>query len=523
MRRATIGWGAGSAAAYAVLLSRHYLGDGIRWYRPAIAPAPSSGGVNHLLYPALQWAWVHLLLAGGWPGTDAASTIALLQLLNAAAAGLAVAMFWLLLTELVDDRVAATLGTLLLATGFAFAQHATDMTEVMPSVAPSVAALWLAFRSWRPGAGRVTWLLAAALTASAASLYLGALVVAPAIALALFLSNSARGDGTEFPRRRIWPVLGYLGVAGAGLILVRIAAQVAGDPNAGDVTLQGTYGAVSVTHFAGLLFGFANSQAGLIDWRGGSRLLSAVPGPADAYNLLLTVISAGAAALLLGRSRRALIVAPRVRAASVVLLAWFGTAAALAGFWVNTYTKLWIPALAAWAALATLALSVEPRPRRLRLPAAAFVALVAVLSLGAHVLPNRLQPDPAVAEATWLGAHLGDRDLLLAVGWDRAGTDYAAMVGGHYLSYADEAYRVRLDQERLDRSVVQHVCAVLSGGGHVYTVGLVDLGRDNWDSFLGSRLHLRYDAIDRLRIASLPVPEAPGPEPVRTVGVSACS
>jgi len=494
LRRATIGWGAGSAAAYGVLLSRHYLGDGIRWYRPAIGPAPTSGGVNHLLYPALQWAWVHLLLGGGSPGTDAASTIALLQLLNAAAAGLAVAMFWLLLSELVEDRVAATLGTLLLATGFAFAQHATDMTEVMPSVAPSVAALWLAFRSWRTGAGGVAWLLAAALTVIAASLYLGALVVAPAIALALFRSDSARGHGA-----------------------------VAGDPNAGDATLQGTYGAVSVTHFGGLLFGFANSQAGLIDWRSGSRLLSAAPRPADAYNLLLTASSAGAAALLLARTRRGLVEAPRIRAAALVLLAWFGTAAAFAGFWVNTYTKLWIPALAAWAALATLALSVEPRPRRLRLPAAAFVAGVAVLSLGVHVLPNRLQPDPAVAEATWLGAHLGDRDLLLAVGWDRAGTDYAALVGGPYLSYADEAYRVRLDQERLDQSVVHRVCAVLSGGGHVYTVGLVDLDRDGWDSFLGSRLHLRYDAIDRLRTASMPVPEAPGPEPVRTVGVSACS
>src|SRR5262245_30413325 len=46
--------------AFALLHSRHFIGDGVRWLPQISAAAPSHGGVSHALFPLVLWAWNRL-------------------------------------------------------------------------------------------------------------------------------------------------------------------------------------------------------------------------------------------------------------------------------------------------------------------------------------------------------------------------------------------------------------------------------------------------------------------------------
>lgn len=49
-----------TSLAYVMLLSRQYIGDGIRWLPSVTSPdLPHSGGTNHLLFPYLFWLIYH--------------------------------------------------------------------------------------------------------------------------------------------------------------------------------------------------------------------------------------------------------------------------------------------------------------------------------------------------------------------------------------------------------------------------------------------------------------------------------
>jgi len=214
------------AAVYAVLRSHRYIGDGLRWYPIVTGARPPTGDLRYLLYPTLQYGWFHVLNAAGLAGHDFQTTVARLQILNCLAGGLALGLFLILLRRMSVSRSTATVATILLGLTGTFVTTATDLLEVMPSLPPTLGALIVAVgRSGRPAHWRGP--LSAALVTLAGTFYLSAILVAPAVALALFYSELPYIRPSAHGLRRI--VLAFLRpgpVLFASLLIAGIAATV---------------------------------------------------------------------------------------------------------------------------------------------------------------------------------------------------------------------------------------------------------------------------------------------------------
>jgi hypothetical protein len=515
-----------SATAYISLLSVHYIGDGIRWLHPITdSVAPPGGGVSHLGYPALQWTWNRLVAGVGSQHHDFATIIVRLQAFNALTGAAGLALFYTLLVRWRTRWTAALLATLGLAGSYAFAVHATDMTEVMPSFPLAVVALLLAFRP-RAGSSRIVAAVAAALFLSlAGAVYLNAFLLAPAVAVGLVDSDFLSSGGRLGPRLRavaknprLWVFgLVLLGCA-AGILAV---SRLSHDPVLADPTGQGAYGHLTVGHVLGLAFGLANAAFGLVGFDGGSRFLrGGLHGP-QIYNFfavgaaLLLVVLVAAWTYGAWRSN------PDWRQPLVAIGLWLLVPLGFAAYWDNTYTKLWLAPLAAWWALIALGISSRPGLGRW-MPALTMMIAVVTADLVLHVAPNHFQPDSAVIEATVLATRAGPNDLVVATGYETVGADYEALMRKPFLSYVATAYHHPGDPVGLDRAVDERICQVQQNGGTVYVVALLDISRGQWSPFLGDRLHLNFDHLQGLREQStrIQLQRRGDAEPVRIINAT---
>jgi hypothetical protein len=504
---------------YLGLLSNNYIGDGIRWYHPATQSAvPPTGGVNHLAYPSLQWLWYRALSLLGWQGQDAVAVIARLQALNAIFGAIGVALFAAVLLRLGAGRRAATLAALGLGASYAFALHATDMTEVMPSFPLAMAALLVALSSQSANSRLIAPAVAAALLGLAASFYLTAILLAPAVVAALAIPSEI-GDrirpwtAVRNPRPWVFVVL----LLGAAAIL-RAVASASQDSLVNDPTAHGTFGDLTPAHVLGLTFGLANALFGLVGWKGGARFLKGGLDPAQIFDLIVTTVAF--VTLLIGAvwSFGAWRSTPALRRQILVLGLWFLIPLGFAAWWENTYTKLWLLPIAGWWALLSMPLWGRPHNGRWVI-ALTLVGVVAATDVGVHLGPNHFQPNAALSEADDIDRAVGANDLVVATGWDPVGVEFGTLYRKPYLSYVESAYRYYGDQTRLASELNRRICGTLEKGGHVYAVALLDLSRDEWSDFLARRLHLDYDALARLRQSSRKVQLGPSAEvePVRLI------
>jgi hypothetical protein len=511
---------ASAAVVYLVLLSNHYIGDGIRWYHAATqSAAPPAGGFRHLVYPSLQWLWYRGFTAVGWQGQGAVAVVARLQALNALLGAVGLALFTVVLLRLGAGWRPAVVTTLGLGASYAFAQHATDMTEVIPSFPLAMGALLVALSTRAATSRFVAPAVAAVLLGLAASIYLTSILLAPAVFAALTIRAGIGSDrmgqsaGVRHPRPWVFAAM----LLGAVALLGGIAAATQ-DRQLADPTAHASYGDLSAAHVLGLAFGLANAQFGLVDWEGGNRFLRNGVHPAQVFDLgvtsvsLVTLLATGIWGFRAWRG------APELRRPILILGLWFVIPLGFAAWWANTYTKLWVlPIAGCWA---LLSMPLWGRPGRWRwMSALALVGAVALVDVGIHLGPNHFQTDPALTEADQLSRLVGANDLVLATGWDQVGVDFGTLYQRPYISYIDAAYRHFGDQERLDQELNRSICNTLAKGGRVYAVALLDLSRSQWSDFLGGSLHLDYGALTPLRQSSheVSVGVSGGVEPVRLI------
>ncbi len=513
---------ASSAIVYLSLLSVHYIGDGIRWFHLITeSPTPPGGGVSHLGYPALQWGWNRLVQLLGTP-SGVGTAIARLQALNALLAAAGLAMFYALLLTWRARSGAAALATLGLAGSYAFAVHATDMTEVMPSFPLAVAALLVAFARRGGSTGVAAPIGAALLLGLAAAIYLNAILLAPAVAVGLLdpaiwthrsppltlLRSIARSS-------RLWAFGAVLLGCAAAIVAV---ARLSHDPVLADPTLNGAYGRVSAAHVIGLIFGLANSQWGLVGFSGGARILQGGLHEPQLFNLLVTAVAAAALVLAGAWVYKDWRSDPGIRSYLLAVALWLLIPLAFAAYWDNTYTKLWLAPVAGWWAVVALVISTRPIGWRW-VAALILVGTVVGADLTEHIAPDHFNSDSALTEATALAARVRPADLVVSTGFETVGAEYQALMRKPYFSYIDAAYHHPGDQSGLTGSLDSQLCRVGRKGGTVYAVALLDISRDQWSAFLGDRLHLDYERLDGLRQRSTAVQlgSRTDPESVRII------
>jgi len=534
---------AGAAILYLVLLSSNYSGEGIRWYRAATASSPpAAGGPRHLLYPLLQWGWHRLLLLVGVGDSSIVANVAHLQALNAISGAAAVGLFYALLRDLDVDSLTATAGTLLLMVSYVFAALATDMIEVMPSLTLALAALLLAVHARHVCGARAVALHTAG---AAGSLALGtvihqtALLLGPSIAFAFAYGHvydvpwqGWKRLGLRLAKQPAVWAFGALTLAFLVAIYLGTAlALVTNNPGDAIAYATGTpetidYSPFSPLHVLAAVFGWANGVFGLVGWTNGTNLLHGGVRLTTLYN-----VGAVLATLLLALG--VLLVGVRVfREQSdriygwAVLLVAFVVPAAFAAFTWSVYVKLWLSPSVAWIGLLTLTL-LDVRSRisarraspslRLVAPAAmGLLALVLAVGVGVHLIPTHITTDAYLPEAEYLGQLVGPNDLLLAHGWDGVGERFVLFYNEPYISFMQEGANVNFQTDALVGDLEGAVRKTQARGGKVYTIDILDQPRSAWDPFFLQRLHVPYDALDRLRQAAQPLATAPKglPEPV---------
>jgi hypothetical protein len=360
----------------------------------------------------------------------------------------------------------------------------------------------------------------AGLVTVAGTLYLSAILAAPAVALAIaygelaYVRSSVRG-----PRRIVLAFLrpgpiAFVLLFVAGTAATLAAAALTASSRDLDVLTgsgQGTYWGLHASHFLGLVFGLAANLFLLYDWKSGSELGGAIFNPSQLNPTHLMNLAVVTAALVVAAVTTWRLWIRRqeecVRRHTTVLVSWFMPAVILAGVRDNTNAKLWLPAITALIALLAIAASsAHVASARRGLVGLSLVAVVASCVVLPPALARSFQPSAPWEEAQKLANIAGPNDLVVASGWDEVAVDYQiAFPGRAYFSYADSAYRLRFVQELLDASLKDAICLSQRTGGNVYFVQLLDIPKTNWDTFLGGTLHLDFAQLEPYRQHSQPV------------------
>jgi hypothetical protein len=520
-----------ACAIYVILRSRFYIGDGVRYLPVALgATMPNGGGNSHFLWPYVLWlvcrasAALGILPLGEGIGARE-ELIALLQLINAFAGALGLVLLYRWLRS-VASRRAALIAVALTGLSHAFLLHATDMTEPMMAVAPMMAGLcllgWAPDRTWaRLGAG--------ALIGLGGDFYQIALIaVAPAVWLA------ARPHDSVTLAQRL-PRLVRAGIEIGGASVAVYAGVIAGvrfalTPGAhviGELasvrtvaTAGGLAGSFAPKHFAAWIFGFANALVPIPATEGISRLFHEPPRVVCATLAILALALAFLAGLVirLVRSRRSLQEFgrwPDIQAA----LGWFSLVVFMVCVWSVLYEKFWLFALLPLSMVVALAIdprgdepttagdSGDPRRQMFLVPAAVLV----VLNITTAAIPRRFAVNPDVRGVALLADRLRTGDLLVCPGWDVLSVYVRNLLElpVDVFDVTDEA----IAGHELANGLRAKVAATVARGGRVYFLALVDLSRDEWDLFYGSRLHVPFELLDPYRKAAVAIEQLPAVAP----------
>lgn len=512
----------GAALIFTSLLSRDYIGDGIRWLEEMTAPGlPAPGENNHFLTPYVGWGAWRLAVATGFSSllehlTDRPAALVCFQGLNAlfGAAGL-VALFLLLRWSGVSRR-GCWLGVAITGLSHAYLLHATDMTEPMASVPWMVLGAAVVRRA--PESRGARW-LGGALAGLGAAFYLTALGVC------VLMGSTV---GLRYLRRRQWGRgvvavaevgLGAVGCLGAillaGRLLVAVPHDLAGQDH-GLVSIptgSGMFGHFDPRHLVGAFFGFANAFAPLRDWLGAGRLRESPPGVL-AYNLALVALCALfvlAVGLRMRRAAPGLLRSDKVADLTGALL-WTGCTYVLASYWSATYEKLWIGGvLGTTVFLCILFESEEGRaveqparssegPWRQWLPLAP-LALLLLMSLGAGGVWRRVTINEDLRVATELSHRLQPSDLAICTGWDATSGLLAHVVNPPFecWSIVDEMIATGLRADVFSERLQKRIDEAHAQQRRVFFLGLLDQSEEDWRRFNEARLKLPYSVLDRYR------------------------
>jgi len=455
-------------------------------------------GNNHLLAQTDVFLWHRLLGLFGIAAADPLAYLRLTQLMNAAAAaGSAALVYWIVRSTTSSDlaAVAAAAG---LAFSHAFLLHATSSAEPMVGLLWSLVALTGVLVAVRRTSPLPAAIAGVALALSLAT-YESMVMIAPALLLV-----SLTG---ERPRARTIALVAGAAAATAGIYAWAYASSGTRTPalmvrRFMDLPGAWVWGGANAGKLANLPVGMAQSLFPVLPpGYGGIRSLlhagvsmARLAWLAGAVLGLLTLAAAFARAAwreraALKRSTGSLVVAlgAGLLVAMLVPLAWD-----------PLYDKLWLQPLALAFLIGGLLVGANAPPPRAVV--ARLAGLVVVLEIALNLtwaVPAHLHASPYLEATRTIARTVRSGDLLVH-DWDPVSQLYVNLWGAGVTTYdlpAEAVVRGPAAVRGLDSAVV----AARRRGAAVYFLAVLDQDRGAWDAFLGRRLRVPFEALDRYR------------------------
>jgi hypothetical protein len=505
---------------YTLLLSRHHIGDGLRWLPMFTRESPPQyADCRYYLFPYYGWVLNRMFLALGLPyvleglaGPELAR-IVFFQAVNALWGAAGMALFYAFLRACRLTRAAALVGVTVGGLSNAYLMHATDMTEVLSSVPLMLSGLLL-IKS-REGSSWACYGGVALIAVSACFYQAAASAILPACLISGFAARGVTERGAYHWKLMIRPVLmgaSCFGVFTAVAILCRLIHPPA-DPAFGiwRTTIGGgMYGHLTLRNFTLGLFGFGNALAPLQDWHGGWHFWTSSR-PALTFNLVVLSLAYLLVAVLISRGTwgRARLVQQRQVGVLVGALCWLLAIYVGTSYFEPTYEKLWLFGVLAVAILAALAFDASPiegpatprgwalRADRASKPAIVSVAIIlAAASMAQGALPRRFKPNDGLEAARVLRSVVSERDLVVYPGWDPPAvyvTSGVVPLSGSFFCLVPETIAADFSAQSVARQLHERVSQTLASGGRVLVVSLLDASPDDWRPFYGEQLHLPYE------------------------------
>jgi hypothetical protein len=501
-RRRMDGWLAlavttGAAALYLAMLSRNYLGDGVKFaFQIERGDPVSLLQPRHLGYPLVGWWFYRLWQALGWTGRALLPLQALSALGGAACVGL---MFC----------AAARLGgscraAMVAAAGFGVSRgvwlYATDAESVAPSLA---LALGVLLGLLGDGAGQrpgrvisvgLLWGLSVLMHASN-------VLILPAIVTAYLFVDAA-------PLRARLTRLGLCLGAGTAIVVVGyglamevvLGADAPTVTNMGGLLGLGEWSAWEAKDLAHGAYGFLKALVGYPglgpDASTATFIARSTRGELARFVAYYGAAALAAVAPLAAFVRRTLARgARRDRWALAILGAWAAAHGAAAVVWVPGDVQFWAPVLAPWWLGVALLLRPTATPSRApvsRVPvglAIGLAATIVVANAWSFALPNRRIANNRAYQVTLsLAERTGPDDVLLITGADRLGLYLPYFAGRWPLRMPDLLPGGDLTEEDLARATIERARQAAAAGGRTYLAGFQPGAEARWDELDGQGL-----------------------------------
>jgi hypothetical protein len=498
------------------MLSRQYVGDGVRYLPELTLPRPPFGMSKHVMFPALFWAITEVTGRVGLNSVlghsfERPALLVICQSLNAFLGSLGVVGLYVWHRAAGGRRYVAFALSALLAFSNAYVLHATDMTEPIAAV------------PWLLGAAvlvqlyperRVPVLIAGVLVGVAATFYIAAFLGCALVCGVAVTRYQRSRNGLE---AILLASAATLAAVATYLLLFSVLSwglrpeMHFGEALASTIhfsTDEGLYGSLNPKHLVGAVFGFSNAWAPLADFEGVSHLLATKPSVL-LYNLVIAGlgVTAGLGLLLRGFRCRSEVLGGAPAADAIGSVIWLLAVFALAAFWSPTYEKLWL-----FGAIATLCFvsAVFDRPSTMASrwswwPVALLAVLVAC-SLGRGIVPRRFEQNQELETAGTLVARLAETDLLVCPGWDQTSMYFKALSTPprKCWSVVDNAIAAKFNATVFASELSVEVRSALKQRRQVFFLDLLDRGEGEWRPFYERRLGLPFGLLGEYRSLAIP-------------------
>ncbi len=493
-------------------------------------------GNGHLLYPVNVLLWTGMLRALGFRLESPFAFFAAVTWMNALAAVVALAVFYLLVVCVTEHRGVSLVATAALGVSNCFLTQAVNGNEPMVGFAWAMLALYAAVGS-RPGrrTALAGLLLSGILFALSMATYRSMVLLAPAALLAVWFSWSGR--------RSIAALALILGALSATAAIYGSAYWLEGKRSllaalAAFASEEGARGFLRLTpgKLLEVPLGLTSSIFPLLRFQPFNGMRGILHGSATRLfwlGILPLLICAVLAASLAATWRLRPWMARRQR------LAWMAATAGLlftwlpAILWDPTYSKLLMQPLACIVFLCALGMSVASRRRKARRLwwAGALTWLAAACATLPVAVRDHSRGTPWLGQTARLAAMVGPEDFVVG-GWDPVSTLYSSLwvehqpdsshpyvsvldSNAHFLSFPSEA---AMHGEAAVDILRAAIVSTRQRHGRVYFIGLLDLPRSDWEALLGRSFGVPYGSVATLRSHSrivLELSEAGSVEPVR--------
>jgi hypothetical protein len=501
------------ASFYALLRSKNILAvDGAhRCLEVFRRQGPFFHGNNHMLYPVDVLVWTRLVAAVGLRPTGPIQFFSNVELMNCLAGAACLAILYFLMSLAVSPWWLALSITVGYGFSKAFLTHATNAGEPVVGVFWSFLAIFFAVLSFKV---RSNWpiVVSGYLFSVAMATYQSTIFLAPAAIVLLLKSRATEHKHTFFDSTRCLAI----GVFALGGLL-------------GGMLIYGwAYRLMGITSLAGMLKRFFVLETGQVFFGAGVgkslnvpvgmirnifpvlgnyvgiRDLLAGPRLSLACFLLLLLLFSGFLVLCFSQVYKRWTSLPSSTRTGFIS-ASVGLAFTIIPLlvWEPNYDKLWLQPLACLAYLLALALSViRQETQKLfqlyKIVAALFLA--GVLSNSVWAVQGHRNQTPGMQEAQMVAETVGKGDMVVG-GWNNVSILYGDIWAGEgqYMDFTSEAVSY-------GRGATTHLReAVLKTqrkGGRVYFLGVVDVPKQDWDSYLGSKCGVPFSDMDFYRAHS---------------------